>query len=350
MKLQESNRKLDQSSQKKARQLKKARRDNDLLRQAAEEKERIVEDMIKTAKEKEEQIETLKAARESEEREKKDYEEEIGKRLVEAERENNQLKQVMMGKDRLTTSLSERCAVKDDVIKATKQSSELEKEVLEERVKEQEQEMEGFKKKCEKKDKEMDQMMMNHKREAEELQETIEQLKRENEDTKKVLKATIEGMQRRYQRKETETKTVHFNKSNHHRKTMSDLESLEELARQRKWAFTVPLSHYGDTVKPITETEQKRLVVLDNDIMVHEKRGTANQVWQLEADWTPSLLRAGGAALGAAVGALAGSSKLATGMTTRSAVGAAAGALVGSLLVQGARLQQGKIKSDTKGK
>ncbi|TDH07069.1 hypothetical protein EPR50_G00119860 [Perca flavescens] len=353
MKLQESNKKLDQIYQKKLRQLKKARRANDLLRQAIEEQERILEDMIKTAEEKDEQIEALKAAREkeSEERENKDAEEEIG-RLVEAERENNQLKQVIIRKDKMITSLSERCAETDDVIKATKQSSEVEKDVLRERVMEQEKEAAAFEKKCEKKDKELDQMMMNHKREANELKETIEQLKRENEDTKKVLKATIEGMQMHYPKTQTdranETKKVHFHKGNHHRETMTDLKSLEELGKQQKWASMVPLTHHGNTAKP--KTEQKRPVVLDNDIMLREKRVTANQVWQLEANWTPSWLRAGGAALGAAAGALAASSRLATGMSTRSAVGASAGAVLGCLLVQGFRPQQGKMESDANSK
>ncbi|XP_059198310.1 GTPase IMAP family member 8-like [Centropristis striata] len=327
IKLQESNRKLDQISQKKANQLKKARKENDLLRQAAEEKERVAEDMIKTTEEKDEQIEALKAGKESEDRKNKDYEEEISRRLVEAERENNQLKEVIMGKDRMITSLSERCAVKDDVIKATKQSNEVEKEVLEERVKKQEQESAAWKEKYEEKDKELDQMIINHRGEAKELKETVEQLKRENEDTKQVLKAAIEGMQKK--------------------ETMTDLKSLEELGQQQKWAFTVPLSHHGDTVKPITETEQKRLVVSGDDIMLHEKRETANQVWQHEAEWLSSWLRAGGAALGAAVGALAGSSRAVPGGSSRSAVGAAAGVLLGSLLLQGSRPQQGKIQSDT---
>uniref|UniRef100_A0A8C4D807 AIG1-type G domain-containing protein n=1 Tax=Dicentrarchus labrax TaxID=13489 RepID=A0A8C4D807_DICLA len=341
MKLQESHKKLQQSSKKVARQLKKAKTDNDLLRQRVEEKEIIVEDIIKTAEVQNEKIEALKATiekkRESEERKNKDCED-ICRRLEEAERENNRLKQVIMGKERMISSLSERWAVKEDVIKATKQSSEVEKEVLEERVKEEERDTATLKKMYEAKEKELDHMMVNHTREAQELKDTIEQLKRENEDSKKVLKATIEGMQRHYQKKENGTNdmnTVYFNEGNYHRKTMKDFKSVEEIGRQQKWAFTLPLSHHA--VKPVAETEQKKQTVLDNDIVLHEKTDTANQVRQLEADWLPLWLRAGGAAIGAAVGALTGSSRVATGLNTRSAVGAAAGALLGSLLVQGAR-------------
>lgn len=258
MKFQESNRKLDQSFKKTARQLKKARMSNDLLRQTAEEKERMVEDKIKNAEKKEEQIEALKAIiekqGETEERKNKDSEEEIGRRLVDADRENNQLKQVVVEKNRMILILSERCAVKDDVIKATKQSGEREKELLQEIVKERERETAALKKMFEKKDKELDQMMKNHKIEVKELKETIEQLKGENEDTKKALKATITGMQRHYQKTEAdrtnEVNTVHFSKNNHHRKTLTDLKSMEELGRPQKWAFTVPLNHRGDTVKP----------------------------------------------------------------------------------------------------
>ncbi|XP_076603516.1 uncharacterized protein LOC143330679 [Chaetodon auriga] len=350
MELQESTRKLNQSSRKTARQLKRARTANDLLRQAVEEKERMVEDKIRTAEKKDEQIEALKATmekeRETEERTNKDYDEEIGRRLVEAERENKQLKQVVMEKNRMILSLSETCAVKDDVIKAAKQSSEQEKKLLEETLKDRERETEALKKKFERKDKELEQMMMNHKIEAKELKETIEQLKGQNEDTKKALKATIKGIQRHYQKKETyrtnEMNTVHFNKDNQHRKTVTDLRLIEELDRQQTWAFTVPLSNCGD-VKPsefhlISSTDPESGVC------------SANKVWEVEADWTPSWLRAGGAALGAAVGALAGSSRVAAGLSTRSAVGAAAGALLGSLLVQEARPPRRKMESDSNSK
>ncbi|KAK5861336.1 hypothetical protein PBY51_022742 [Eleginops maclovinus] len=103
--------------------------------------------MIKTAKDKkDEQIETLKTARNSEERKNKEYEEEISRRLVEAERENMRLKQVIMGKDRTITSLSERCAANDDVTEVAKQKDELENKALQERVKEPKQQTAAFKK------------------------------------------------------------------------------------------------------------------------------------------------------------------------------------------------------------
>lgn len=249
MKLQERNKKLDQSSKKSTRLLKKARMDNDLLRQTFEDKE----DIIKTAEEKDEQIEALKATiekvREKEERKNEDYKKEIVKRLVETERENNLLKQVIIEKDKMISSLTERCAVKNDVIKATKQSSEMEQEMLQEKVKEQEIETAALKKRCEKKEQELEQMMMNHEKEAKELKERNGQLKRENEDIKKVLKATIDEMQKHYQERRNKINTVHFNPGNHHNKIMIDLNSLEEHGRQQKWAFTVPLSHHQHTVK-----------------------------------------------------------------------------------------------------
>ncbi|KAK1902549.1 GTPase IMAP family member 8 [Dissostichus eleginoides] len=254
--------------------------------------------------ERDEKIEALKAARDLEERKKKEYEEEIGRRLVEAERENIQLKQVIMGKDRTITSLSERCVPNYDVTEVTKQKSEVENKALQERVKEHEQETAAFKKNCEEKDQELDQMMRNHKRQAKELEEKIEQLQKDNENTKEVLKATLEGMQRHYQIKETtdrtyEPKTEHFNNRNHHRQTMTDLKSLNELGRQQKWTYTMPLSQHGDTDKP--KGEHNSLEELEKDTMPPEKRDEDNQVLQLQADLTPSWLRAGAAALGAAL-------------------------------------------------
>ncbi|XP_073329267.1 GTPase IMAP family member 8-like [Pagrus major] len=219
--LQESNRRLDESSKKTARQLKKAKKNRDLLRKTVEEKERTVDDLVRTAEEKDEQIESLK----------------------EAEMENNQLKEDVMGKDRMISSLSKRCALIDNVINAAKQMIEVEEEVRrEEEARMKGQELE--KTKTEKKDKEIDQMMMNRIREAEELKETIEQLMRESEDRKKEFEATIEGMERHNQKK-----------------------SLEMIAQQQKRSSTVPLSHTGDTVKPseydlISVTDSKSRVVL----------------------------------------------------------------------------------------
>ncbi|KAM7380740.1 hypothetical protein PAMP_004015 [Pampus punctatissimus] len=337
MKVQESKGKLEKRSKKIARQLMKVKEENDLLKQTVEEKDRIVQDMIKTDTEKDKQIEALKVTtemkREKEVRRKEGCDEEFCIGLMDAGRENNQLKQVIMEKNRMITSLSERCAEKDGLIKAMKQSSKMKEAVL----KEQEQETAAFKTLCNNKDKDLDQMMMDHKREVKELKETIKELKRDNEDTKKALKATIEGMQKYYQKKETDT--VHLNKSNHHKKTMTNLKTQEE---QQKWTLTVHSSHHEDTTK--LKTEKDREVVLDTDITLpHEKRETTNQVWQPEASW----LSAGGAALGAAVGVVAGSYRVTRGLRAQSAIAAAAGALLGILLVQGAQLQQSKMGSNT---
>lgn len=253
IKLQESNRKLNHRYKNTAKHLKKARMDNNLLRQTVEEKEMMVEDMMKTAEEKNKLIDALKVAvvKEKESEEKKNG---VDQRLAEAERENKQLERIIMGKDRMISSLCERCAAKEDVNKATKQRSEVEKYLLEERVKGQERETAALIKKCKKKEKELDQMMVNHKREANKLQETIEQLRRENEGTKKALKATIEGMWQHCQKKEMnrmkEMNMACLNKDNQHRKIMTDLKLLEEEGRQQKWVFTVPLSSHGDTSKP----------------------------------------------------------------------------------------------------
>ncbi|XP_062288124.1 GTPase IMAP family member 8-like isoform X2 [Scomber scombrus] len=315
----------------------KAKGENDLLKQTVEEKERIEEEMIKTDTEKDTQIEALKVTveieRQAEVSQKKDHEEEIRIKLLEAERKNNQLKEVTIQKDKMITSLSERCAEKDDVIKAMKQSSEVKEAV----PKEPEQEIAASKKQH---------TMANHKSEAILLKKTIEEVKRNNEDTKKVLIETIEGMQRLAQKKETDT--VHFDKSD--RPTlMTPLKTLEDLRKQQEWAFTVLSSHHEDTTKPITETGRTNQKEQDTDIMLpHDKRETTNKVWQPEANWTQSFLRVGGTALGAAVGALAGYYRVSSSqMITRSAIGAAGGALLGNLLIQRAWPQQRKMGSDT---
>lgn len=254
MKLQKSNRKLEQSSTKTARQLKKVRHKNDLLTQTIKEKEKLIEDIIKRANKKDEQIEALKVTteikKEIEEKQNKDCKKD--RQLEEDERENNQLKQVIMEKDGLITRLNESCVEKEDAIKATKQSSEVEKAMLEDQLKEKEQEISALKKMFEKKDKDLEQIVMNHKTDAKALKETIKEkeLKRENEDTRKVLKATIEGMQKLYEKKGTdEVNNDHLNKGNNHRQTIMNFKSLGEFGHQQKWAFTVPLSHQRDAVK-----------------------------------------------------------------------------------------------------
>ncbi|XP_036966726.1 GTPase IMAP family member 8-like isoform X2 [Acanthopagrus latus] len=292
--LQESNRRFDESSKKTARQIKKARTQNDLLKKTVEEKERTVDDLVRTAEEKDEQIESLKATiekeRETREREFEEYKEETGRRIEEVEMENSQLREDVMGKDGMISILNERCVLIDNVMNAAKQMIEVEEGVRREeeaRMKAQE----SGKTKAKEKDEELDQMMMNRIREAEELKETIEQLMRESEDRRKEFEATIEGMER------------------HNRK-----KSLERIATPQKHPSTEPLSHTADTVQP--KTEQDWQPVLDNGAMLPEKREAASQASLLEADSSPSRLRAVGAVLGAAAGALAG-------------------ALLGSLLVQG---------------
>lgn len=228
--LQETNRSFDESSKKTARQLKKARTKNDLLRKTVEEKERTVDELMRSAEEKDEQIKSLEATiereRETREREFKEYKEETGRRIEEVEVKNNQLKQDVMGKDRMISVLNERCVLIDNVINAARQMIEVEEEVR----REQEARMEGQqseKTKTEKKDEEIGQMMMNRIREAEELKETIEQLMRESENRKKEFEATIEGIERHNQRK-----------------------SLERIAAQQEHSTTEALSQTADAVKP----------------------------------------------------------------------------------------------------
>ncbi|KAM8856330.1 GTPase IMAP family member 8-like isoform 2-T2 [Spinachia spinachia] len=213
MKVQEINVKLDQSCQRKARQLKKAKRDIGLLTQAAEEKERLEEDAIKAAKEKHEQVEERK------------------------------------------------------------ESGEAEKEALEERVQELAREAAALKEK----ETALDQTTVNGRREAKELKETIERLKREKEGTKMVLKATIVGMHRHYQKTGADgtnaTKTADVNGRPPGCKATTDPESLEELARRRRRALAGPLSRREeDEAKP--KAEKEKAIVLDDEMLLHEKAPT----------------------------------------------------------------------------
>lgn len=189
--LQQSNRKLEQTSKKTLRQLKKSEVNHNLLRQIVEEKERRAEDLIRASKQKDDQVEALTKALE----EKKDFEEEISTRLLDIKKENINLRRIIMEKDMRIRSLSEQCAVKDELLKNTKQKGELENKTLEERLKEQEVETVTLRATCQRKDKELSQMMTTHKTETAELKETVEQIRRENVDTKKLLKATVEEMQ-----------------------------------------------------------------------------------------------------------------------------------------------------------
>ncbi|KAM3607953.1 uncharacterized protein V6R79_016827 [Siganus canaliculatus] len=305
MDLQEKNRKLEQTPKKTARKLKKANLDNDFLRKTLMEKERAVDEMSQKAEEKDEQIE-------AEKKRNKDCEERLGLRLAETEKQVEQLKRVLeMERERV-------CALKD-AIEAEKRRREVAKEKLQGR---------GMEKGEAEAKKERQQMMPSPKRE--ELKENVGKLTTVNEDRKRVLRAAVEGVQR------PTNKTPPGGKQ--HKKTMTDPKLLEELEGQRKRMLTATASRHGDGITPIAEMEQNLLVVLDKDMMTHEKRETANPAWPDWADW--SWLRAGGSVLGAAVGALAASSPVATRLSARSAVGAAAGALLGTILVQGTRAEE----------
>lgn len=250
MKLQESNGRLNKSFKKTARQLKKARMDNDDLRQT-------IEEVMKRAEEKEVQIKALKDSAEKEretEGRRNTYFEGVFRRLVEAEGVNNRLQQVIIGKDRMVSSLSDRSALKDVMIKALKRSSELERQALESRVKDDELAVEALKNKRENKDKELDQMMMNHRREANELRATIEQLKREKDEIKRFLRAGIKGMRWHCGKEEIDglkrTNCASIYRNIGPGKPITDLRTGEELWQQYKWVVTVPLCHQADTLKP----------------------------------------------------------------------------------------------------
>lgn len=216
----------------------KAKDENDHLKQTVEQKERIVDDMIKSNTEKDTQIEALKVTvemeRQAEETRKKDREEEICLKLLEAEKESKQLREVIMEKDKMITSLSETCAEKDDIIKEMKQSSEVKEAVSVEPEQEAAASNEP-------------QVMVDHKSEATMLKKAIEEVKRDNENTKKVLKDTIEGVKGLIQKKETDT--VHFGKTEHHA-IMMNLKTMEELSNQQKKVYTALSSHHKDPTKP----------------------------------------------------------------------------------------------------
>uniref|UniRef100_A0A667Z1T4 AIG1-type G domain-containing protein n=1 Tax=Myripristis murdjan TaxID=586833 RepID=A0A667Z1T4_9TELE len=105
MTVQESSEKLAHSSKQMLRMLEEAEIENERLRRTILEKEKIAEDLIKTSTEKDEQIEALQRRivkeRQIEEEMKRHYEQEIGRRLVEAERDNDQLKQMIGDKDKM---------------------------------------------------------------------------------------------------------------------------------------------------------------------------------------------------------------------------------------------------------
>ncbi|MEQ2173531.1 hypothetical protein GOODEAATRI_033057, partial [Goodea atripinnis] len=237
--LQQTNKKLAQSSKRIAKKFENAKSNTDLLVQLVEEKERIVEDLIKSTREKDYQIEALKKTVEEEKtrgaKQKQDHNEVIC-RILEDSKENGNLRTVLGEKEEMIRSLKESCAANDELIKATEQKVEVKEKMLHGKMKE----AAVLKTMCERKDKELEQMMTDHKREAKELKEAAERLRRENEDTKKVLQATMKGMQMHLLRRETEV-NCEFSENKHEQKAM------RELLRQTNWAFTITSGPCGNT-------------------------------------------------------------------------------------------------------
>lgn len=254
--LQESNKKLAQSSKEIGRMLVKAEMENDQLKQVIAEKGRILEDMIWTHTKKDEEIEDMKQR--CTEREKQieermiGYEGEIGRRLEEAKKENDQFQQVILEKGRIVSQMNQRCAEKDEVIEDTKQRSAAREKELEERKRKSERETDALRKICEKKDHELE----HAQRETKELQEKIEQLERENKKAEKELNVTVDGIQRHYQEMKQIDETKEAKTANLKRKLKecNDQDQVrvkfnylkEELARQQRWASTVPLNCHTD--------------------------------------------------------------------------------------------------------
>ncbi|XP_028993653.1 GTPase IMAP family member 8-like [Betta splendens] len=308
MKLQNTNAELDQRSKSMKKQMRRVKVKNDLLMHRVNEMEKLIE-ALKRKREMEKEIEEKK----------------------EAERNNDELKQFLMEKDRMIANLSERCVEKEEAVKATEQSSNAAKTALQEELQERERDAAALRKLCERKEKDLEQIVSKHKRCASELSETIRKLERENEDTRRMLKATIEGVQKLQEKKGSgsanEAKNEDFKAGQTLRRTKVNLRPLE-VGHRHKWTFTV--GQQGDAVKPFLETKHRR----DND-----NKGSADRACQLTGEWTLSWLSAGGAALGAAFGVWAG-------LSSRSAFGAALGALLGNLVAQGVRLQQRKMESE----
>ncbi|KAK5614242.1 hypothetical protein CRENBAI_006207 [Crenichthys baileyi] len=237
--LQQTNKKLVQSSKRIAKKFENAKSNTDLLVQLVEEKERIVEDLIKSTREKDYQIEVLKKTVEEEKtrdaKQKQDHNEVIS-RILEDSKENSSLRTVLGEKEEMIRSLKESCAANDELIKATEQKVEVKENMLHGKMRE----AAVLKTMCERKDKELEQMMMDHKREAKELKEAAARIRRENEDTKKVLQATMKGMQMHLLRGETEVNSE-FSENKHEQKAM------RELIRQTNWAFTITSGPCGNT-------------------------------------------------------------------------------------------------------
>ncbi|KAM4608379.1 uncharacterized protein ACJ7VT_014357 [Polymixia lowei] len=255
-KLQESKEKLAQSSKEIGSRLEKVEMENDQLRCIIMEKERIVEDIMKTSSEKDGEIEYLRTMEREMEVRMRDYERDMSRRLAEVKKENDQFKRLVSEKDRMVTHMNKICAEKNEMIQDTKQRCDEKDNVLAESKREHEREAAALRNTCEKKDRELDRARTERKRDAKEFREKIEQLKRENEKTERVLKATIEetSHSREMNRIETDelTTQVETSFSENSRRSKAGLRfspSREELVGQHRWVFTVPLNGHADVTR-----------------------------------------------------------------------------------------------------
>ncbi|XP_076015163.1 GTPase IMAP family member 8-like [Genypterus blacodes] len=288
---QESSREAEKSCRKMQRQIRKARMENDLQREAMEEKEKVVQDGIRSLTEKEEQIAALRQEIERgkefiKEKVKEDDEKLMGRRF-EFERENENLKRAMVEKNRTIEHLRDRCAQQEGLI--------MEKEKLE-------RETEAFSQRCEEKCQEVNQMKLHQRNEAEELRDAMEHLQRENKDAMRMLKTTLVGIQSHCQQRQTTQSGDEVQPAGV--EATSDSSAVKEQKRT---------SAVSNREESDTKSEEPQLL----------------QAEALQADWTLWWFSTGGAVLGAALGAVAGPAR---GAVRSAASGAVAGALLGSLM------------------